>query len=626
VAAVADRDAFNWGYDPWHYTVPEGSYSTQPDGSARVLEFREMVQGLAGLGLRTVMDVVYNHTTASGQTDKSVLDRVVPGYYYRLDDNGIVEKDSCCDDTASEHRMMEKLLIDSVLTWAKQYKVDGFRFDIMGFHMKSNMVKLRQALDALTPARDGVDGKRIYLYGEGWNFGHVADNALGVNATQANMAGTGIGTFNDRLRDGARGGGPFSGIQEQGFLTGLSYDPNATNQGTSADQQSRLLQEEDWVRVGLAGNLASYAFEDRTGTTRPASEIDYNGQKAGYTADPQEVINYIDAHDNDTLFDAIQVKAPVATAMSDRVRMENLGTSLLALGQGIPFFHAGVELLRSKSGDRNSYNSGDWFNKLDFTYQDDNWGVGLPPARDNQANWDILRPLLGNPALHPSSADIHAALDHFEEALAIRRSSPLFRLRSAADVQARLRFFNTGPSQIPGVIGLTLSDDTGAVDRHFTMVASVINACDQGQTVPAPSLAGRPLVLHPLQAASTDPVVRTARFAKATGSFSVPARTAAVFVANRPPADQTALLRGDVQALVASGALKKGEGTALSAILSSAERQMRLSNLRVARVELGAFVLAVEALERTRQLGDADGDPLQTEARYILGLIGDDGR
>ncbi|MGE5234053.1 MAG: pullulanase-type alpha-1,6-glucosidase, partial [Acidobacteriota bacterium] len=406
VAAVADQDGFNWGYDPWHYTVPEGSYSTNPDGPQRILEFREMVEGLSGIGLRLVMDVVYNHTTASGQNDHSVLDKVVPGYYHRLNADGNVETSTCCQNTASEFDMMEKLMIDSVLTWARSYKVDGFRFDIMGHHMKRNLVKLRQALDGLTLAADGVDGPRIYLYGEGWNFGEVANNARGVQASQLNMAGTGIGTFNDRLRDGARGGGPFSGIQEQGFLTGLWYDPNATDQGSLDAQRQRLLLESDWLRVGLAGSLADYQLVDRNGNLVSASQIDYNGQPAGYTADPQEIINYVEAHDNETLFDTIQLKAPVATTMADRVRMQNLGVSLLAFGQGVPFFHAGVDLLRSKSLDRNSYNSGDWFNRIDFTYQHDNWGVGLPPARDNQSNWTLHQPLLANPALDPQPGDI----------------------------------------------------------------------------------------------------------------------------------------------------------------------------------------------------------------------------
>jgi pullulanase len=533
VSAVAGRDAYNWGYDPWHYTVPEGSYARHNDGAARTIEFREMVQGLARLGLRVVMDVVYNHTTASGQSEKSVLDRVVPGYYHRLSADGDVEKSSCCDNTASEHRMMEKLLVDSVLVWARQYKVDGFRFDIMGHHMKRNMVRLRQALDALTPARDGVDGRAIYLYGEGWNFGEVADNARGENAIQRNMAGTGIGTFNDRIRDGARGGGPFSGLQEQGFLTGLWYDPNATDQGSTDQQRARLLQEMDWIRVGLAGTLADYSFVDRFGNTVAARTIDYNGQAAGYTADPQETINYVEAHDNDTLFDAIQLKAPRATRMADRVRMQNLGMSLLAFGQGIPFFHAGVDLLRSKSLDRNSYNSGDWFNRLDFTREASNWGVGLPPAADNQANWPIMQPLLADPALRPGDSDIRDAFAHFREVLSIRRSSPLFRLRTAADVKQRLRFHNTGPAQIPGLIAFSISDDGGTLDEDYRRVAVVLNATDESQTLTVAELARRHLKLHPIQRNSEDWFVRRSKFKSEGGTFTVPARTAAVFVESR---------------------------------------------------------------------------------------------
>ncbi|MFN2167238.1 MAG: pullulanase-type alpha-1,6-glucosidase, partial [Anaerolineae bacterium] len=214
VEATRDVDAFNWGYDPWHYTTPEGSYATNPDGPTRIVEFREMVSSLNRFGLFVVMDVVYNHTNAAGQSPKSVLDRIVPGYYHRLNDRGAIETSTCCQNTATEFNMMEKLMIDSLVTWAKEYKIDAFRFDLMGHHMKRNMLKVREALDELTLAKDGVDGKAIYLYGEGWNFGEVADNARGVNATQANMAGTGVGTFNDRLRDAVRGGGPFDSGQD----------------------------------------------------------------------------------------------------------------------------------------------------------------------------------------------------------------------------------------------------------------------------------------------------------------------------------------------------------------------------------------------------------------------------
>ncbi|MCP5099196.1 MAG: DUF3372 domain-containing protein, partial [Chloroflexi bacterium] len=194
ISEIRDQDPFNWGYDPWHYNVPEGSYATDADGTIRVVEYREMVQSLNNAGLRVVIDVVYNHTTASGQNSKSVLDRIVPGYYHRLSAAGRVERSTCCDNTATEHNMMRKLMIDSVVMWATMYKVDAFRFDLMGHHMKEDMLAVRAALDALTLEEHGVDGSSIYVYGEGWNFGEVADNARGVNATQFNMAGTGIGT------------------------------------------------------------------------------------------------------------------------------------------------------------------------------------------------------------------------------------------------------------------------------------------------------------------------------------------------------------------------------------------------------------------------------------------------
>ena len=589
VRAVADADPFNWGYDPWHYTVPEGSYSTDPDGSSRVSEFRQMVQSLNRSGLRVVMDVVYNHTSAAGQNDRSVLDRIVPGYYHRLNSDGNIETSSCCQNTASEFNMMEKLLIDSVVTWAKQYKVDGFRFDLMGHHMKRNLLNLRAALDALTPAIDGVDGRKVYLYGEGWNFGEVANNARGVNAVQANMAGTGIGTFSDRLRDGVRGGGPFSGLQEQGFLTGLYTDPNSTNQGSSGDQLAKLLLESDWVRTGLAGGLADYQLVDRNGNLVMAKQIDYNGQPSGYTADPQEVISYIEAHDNDTLWDAIQAKAAPGDTLDDRVRMQNLGMSLLGFGQGIPFYHAGVELLRSKSMDRNSYNSGDWFNKIDFTYESNNWGVGLPPAPDNQSNWPIQGPLLANPAQKAGRPQILAAYAHFLETLAIRKSTPLFRLRTAADVENRLRFHNTGPNQIPGLIAMSMADDGGGVDRAHKRVVVVFNATPQTQNFSVPDFQGVLLILHPLQKVSVDPVERASSFNSGLGAFSVPGRTAAVFWSYRPAAEQIQLLIGDVD-----GALSGGRGNALQAKLRAALQQAQKGNATPAVNQLQAFINQVQ--------------------------------
>ncbi|HYN35169.1 MAG TPA: pullulanase-type alpha-1,6-glucosidase, partial [Ilumatobacteraceae bacterium] len=531
-------------------TTPEGSYSTNPDGPTRIVEFREMVQSLNETGLRVVMDVVYNHTNSAGQAPTSVLGRIVPGYYERLNADGAVETSTCCANTATEHAMMGKLMIDSVVTWAREYKVDGFRFDLMGHHSKQNMLDLRAALDELTVADDGVDGSQIYLYGEGWNFGEVADDARFVQATQLNMAGTGIGTFSDRLRDAVRGGGPFdegqSLITNQGFINGLWYDSNG---GLAQDAAlAELLLSADQIRVGLAGNLAGYEFVDRNGNLVTGSEVDYNGSPAGYTADPQENIVYVSAHDNQTLFDISQYHHPVDTTMADRVRAQNLGIDLTVLAQGVPFLHGGDDMLRSKSLDRDSYNSGDWFNRIDFTYQSNNWGVGLPVASKNQGDWSIQAPLLADPALRPASGDIERTAAHAREILAVRESSPLFRLETAADIQQRLTFQNTGPTQIPGLIVMSVSDTVAPeLDPDAEGITTLFNATDDPVTFTDATFIGHDLVLHPVQAASADPVVHTSLFDRVTGTFVIPARTAAVFVDQEPdttpPVIDAALVR-----------------------------------------------------------------------------------
>jgi pullulanase-type alpha-1,6-glucosidase len=530
---IRDTDGFNWGYDPLHYTAPEGSYSTNPDGTTRTREFREMVGALNGTGLRVVMDVVYNHTPAAGQEPNSILDRVVPGYYHRLSATGAVETSTCCANTATEHRMMGKLMVDSVVTWAREYKVDGFRFDLMGHHSKANMLAVRAALDALTPRKDGVDGKRIYLYGEGWNFGEVADDARFVQATQKNMANTGIGTFSDRLRDAVRGGGPFDEDPRiQGYGSGLLTDPNgAAVNGSPEEQRARLLLYQDQIKVGLAGNLRDYRFVNRDGDLVSGAQIDYNGQPAGYAGDPSETITYVDAHDNETLFDVLQYKLPQATSMADRVRMNTVALATTALAQGPAFWHAGSDLLRSKSLDRNSYNSGDWFNRVDWTRRDSTWGSGLPPRGDNESKWDYMRPLLADPALEPHRPDISGAHERALDLLAIRFSSPLFRLGSADLVQRRLSYPAGGPDQTPGVIVMHLDDRAGPdLDRRWEGVVVVFNASDEPTTQSVPALAGAHYRLHPVQAGGADPVVRTSSYDAGNGTFSVPARTVAVFV------------------------------------------------------------------------------------------------
>ncbi len=532
VTAVAAKDGFNWGYDPYHWLAPEGSYATQKDGLARVSEFRTMVGGLHKSGLRVVLDQVYNHTPAAGQAPTSVLDKVVPGYYQRLNATGKVETSTCCSNIATEHAMAEKIMVDSTVSWARNYRVDGFRYDLMGHHTKSNMLKVRAALDKLTLAKDGVDGKSIYLYGEGWNFGEVANDALFVQARQGNLGGTGIGTFSDRIRDGVRGGGPFDDNPRiQGFGSGEASDPNgdAIN-GTPSERAQRLAHDTDLIQLGLAGNLRSFSFRSAsTGDVVRGDAVDYNGSPAGYADQPDEVISYVDAHDNETLWDTLTYKLPTGMTMPDRIRMNTVSLATTALAQTPSFWHAGADLLRSKSLDRNSYDSGDWFNTLDWTGADNGFGHGLPPKADNEAKWSYMKPLLANPALKPTAADVATASAAAADLLKLRFSSPLFRLGSADLINQKLTFPVSGTT--PGVITMRIDDTVGPnVDAALKGVLVVFNSTGAPVTQQVPGLAGANLSLSPTQASGSDAVVKQTTWTTSTGTATVPPRTVAVLI------------------------------------------------------------------------------------------------
>jgi len=504
---LGEYDPFNWGYDPFHFNAPEGSYSTNPEGTQRILEFREMVMALDEIGLYTVVDVVYNHTYASGTSPYSVLDKIVPGYYHRYNaDSGEIETSTCCDNTAAEHKMMEKLIIDSVILWAKEYKIDGFRFDLMGHHPKYVMENLRKELDKLTLERDGVQGKRIYLYGEGWNFGEVADNRIFEQATQFNMDGTGIGNFNDRIRDAIRG--PFyswSG-REQGFANGQYLYPNDDASGSSEEMLERLLSSADRIRVGMAGNLESYPYMNRFGEI-----TDGGNEYIGYTKMPQESVNYIDKHDNETLWDNTQTKLPADLSTDQRVRVHLLSTAFINYGQGVVFHQLGTDMLRSKSMDRNSYNSGDWFNRVDYTLETHNWGTGLPPAWDNENAWDDHAEFMTNPNISVEKRHMELASKLFREQLEIRYSSPLFRLQSAEQIHERVGYHNTGPDQVPGVIMMTVSDGRCAgddLDSDIDGLIVLFNSHIESQTVTLPQ---ENVTLHSIMADGADEALKNVR-------------------------------------------------------------------------------------------------------------------
>ncbi len=533
VEAVQNADAYNWGYDPVHFMAPEGAYAVDPTN--RVREYRDMVAGLHLAGLRVIQDVVFNHTYTYGEDATANFDELVPNYYHRLDNNGVIETGSCCYDTASEHQMMEKLMIDTVVLNARQYKIDGFRFDAMGLHFVYNMLDIRNALNALTPEKDGVDGSNIYLYGEGFQIAEAANNAVGPNASQANLYGTGIGSFNDRIRDSIRGGNIFGqDFQVQGFATGLFTDPNAyTSQNTATiDQRNTLLNQTDLIRLSLAGALKNFSFVDAQGQPVTGGQLTYGGQPAGYAASPLEDVNYCSVHDNQTLFDAIQLKSAAADTVNTRARRQVLAMSLITLAQGVPFFQAADDLLRSKDMDNGSYNSGDWFNKIDWSGQGDNWGIGLPVANVNQNQWPLEQPLLANTALKPTPQDLAMTTEDFQDLLRIRYSSGLFHMATAQEVQTNLSFLNVGSNQIPGLIVMKL-DDHGVNYGGAHHIVVFFNAGNAPVSFTDASLAGAGLRLHPVQRQSSDSVVRSATLDNKAGTATIPALTTAVFISNQ---------------------------------------------------------------------------------------------
>ncbi|WP_151758524.1 type I pullulanase [Dictyobacter vulcani] len=301
---------YNWGYDPRNYNVPEGAYATTPHGTARIHEYKQMIKSLHDAQLGVVMDVVYNHTFAVGDSD---FDKIVPQYYYRTDAFGHYTNGSGCgNELASERPMVQKFIRDSLMYWMQEYHVDGFRFDLMALLGVDTMRQIAQDLIQINP--------NMLLYGEPWTGGTsaLADQQVFLKGKQR---GLDIATFNDHLRN-ALTGSVFS-REAKGFATG---DP------------SRI----DAVKKGVLGSI--HDFTDR----------------------PAETINYASSHDNFTLWDKISASNSQASE-SDCIKMDKLVQAIIMTSQGIPFFQGGEEFLRSKGGNDNSYNAGDAVNQFDWT-------------------------------------------------------------------------------------------------------------------------------------------------------------------------------------------------------------------------------------------------------------------
>ncbi len=494
-------DEFNWGYDPHHFNAPEGSYASSAEGVERIIEMRAMIKALHDMGLRVALDVVYNHTNASGVFPKSVLDKVVPGYYHRYEvDSGAIVRETCCDDTEPRNVMMEKLMLDSLVLWTEHYKYDSFRFDIMSQASKATMVRLRDAVQAIDPDN--------YFYGEGWTR---IDRGY-EQANQLNMAGTQIGTFNDRIREAIR----------QGHI----FNPDS----------DAALSEQDRVKMSLTGTLKDYILETSGGSATTTASL------GGYAEDPADIINYVSKHDNETLWDQFNYTLPSDITLAQRVRAQNVGINLPMVSQGIPFLQMGGDLLRSKSMDRNTYDAGDWFNFVDFTKQTNNWNVGLPLAEDNEGRWAEMGEFINSPERAASMSDIEFAGDVFKEFLSIRTSSPLFRLTDMQSVIDRIGFHNIGRRQQQGLIAMSIDDgvtpDSDVVladlDASYDAIMVIVNSGYEEKSITVNTATG--FELHMTQMNSVDPDVRGATFSEGmgddegNGTFTVPAMTIAVFV------------------------------------------------------------------------------------------------
>ena len=324
-AAPARANRYNWGYDPLHYSVPEGSYSTNAaDPAARIREFKQMVENLHGAGLRVVLDVVYNHTADAARSN---FEQLVPGYYYRHNPDGTLSNATACgNEIASERPMVRKLIVESVAYWAREYHADGFRFDLMGVLDIETMRAVRVALDQ--------QDHSIFVYGEGWTAGPSplpeARRALKTNMGRLDR----IAAFGDELRDGVKG--HYAHQTEPGFASG----------------QPGL---EESVKFGIVA-----------ATQHP--QIDYtrvNYSKAPWANSPAQAINYVACHDDMVLWDKLAVANP-GTTEAERIKMDLLSNTIVFTSQGIPFLPVGDEFLRTKGGAHNSYNLPDSVNQIDW--------------------------------------------------------------------------------------------------------------------------------------------------------------------------------------------------------------------------------------------------------------------
>jgi pullulanase len=401
-----DEPQFNWGYDPQNYNVPEGSYSTDPaDGATRIREMKAAVKAMHDNGLRVILDVVYNHT---GVTETSLFNELVPGYYYRQREDGTFSDASACgNETASDRAMVRKFIVESVCYWAKEYQLDGFRFDLMGIHDIQTMNEVAAALKKIDPS--------IFIYGEGWTAG---DSPLPVQSRATKnqtFRMEGVAAFSDDIRDGLKG--------------------------------SVFVHDEKAFISGAAGREEDVKFGIIASTDHP--QVDYakvNYSEGPWANDPTQTISYVSCHDNHTLWDRLDISCPEASE-EEKIQMHKLALAVVLTSQGVPFLHAGVEMLRTKGGEENSYKSPDSINQLDWSRK----------------------------------TTYKEVYDYTKGLIALRKAHPAFRMTTTKDVQKHLKFLDVDGSNL---IAYTLNDNANGDRWKNILVALNGNAGSKSIELP----------------------------------------------------------------------------------------------------------------------------------------------
>ncbi|MEL6657197.1 MAG: type I pullulanase [Bacteroidota bacterium] len=402
-----DVPQYNWGYDPLNYNVPEGSFSSDPyDGQMRISEFKQMMKTFHDNGIRVILDVVYNHT---GQTQESIFNQLVPGYYYRQRGDGTFSDASACgNETASERAMFRKYMVESMRYWAEEYHMDGFRVDLMGIHDIETMNAVAEDLHSIDPT--------IFIYGEGWKAGDspVADDQLALKANTPQLKG--VAAFSDDIRDGIKG--HVFTHDATGFISG-----------------NKDLKES--VKFGIVA-----------ATQHP--QVDYgniNYSDAAWAPKPDQCMTYMSCHDNHTLWDRLNISRPGASD-TERILMHKLAGTMVLTSQGVSFLHAGVDMLRTKDGVENSFNSPDAINQIDWNRK----------------------------------TEYKDVFEYYRDLIALRKAHPAFRMTSTEDIQENLQFMDTESELL---IAYTLNG--AAVGDEWKRIFVAFNGADEAQGIEVPA-------------------------------------------------------------------------------------------------------------------------------------------